>query len=255
MKLYLILFFLILVSSCKNNNSSEPISESNKKEVDGKELKDLNWKLANEPKIFLKFWEGMRIREYTEVMKLLVENKTLEDVGIFGAYRTGACPPAIMNPIFEDNKLVRLEVNGGECLYSLFKEKYNLPSLVERKYYKTNLNNLKAKSDTRLYKEKVLPQYKPLVYEEGEIVKRGSVIIRIEHFAHKLTRTGILKNEKANFGNGFPPYGDSLGDIIFTYMTKDQFSKEDDKMQKAVKLFYDRAKEQQTRENVSKDEI
>jgi len=260
MKYILLIIFVFFLNGCKKESATnQNIIVTPNVIKKGNTSNEFEYKLKNEPKIFLKFWSGMNIDEFLDVKKILVKENVLKGPGyIFGGYITVKCYPANMNPIFENGKLISIEIEGDECLYSLFKEKYKLPPLIERRYFKMNLNNAGkpgAKSDTRQYKELVLPQHKPFTYEEGEIIIKQNAVIRIEQEMHRFFRVTRISNKNTDFSrNNFSPTS-SLGNIIITYMSKEQFLKEDEEMKNAIKLFNNKNLENLKREEIAKDEI
>ena len=118
-----IFLLILLIQSCK-----EKTEVSIEKKVD---TNSFEYKLENKPKYFLKFWGGMSNDEFNKVFSLLVSDKTLTT---FGLYYTGVGEFRI-EPITDDKNIevigVRiLDIN--EDFYSLLKEKYNLPNLVDK---------------------------------------------------------------------------------------------------------------------------
>lgn len=118
-------------------------------------------KMAEKPKIFLKFWEDMTWEEYQKVIKIMVQENIL-----FG---TEKGMPSSESPYkeykyydevnfkvsedcfvkfsgnFEENKLKSVELSGIDCAYELYQEKYKLPSLIykqriEKEYIENNPN-------------------------------------------------------------------------------------------------------------------
>lgn len=252
MRVILSIIVIIFLYGCKKNTTTnQDIIIPEKVNIKN----EFEYKLKNEPKIFLKFWDGMTHKEFLKVKDLLVKENVLKDQVITGAYITGTCVPSDMKPIFENDKLVSIELLGRECLYSIFKEKYDLPDLIERKYFKSNLNNNNTKTDTRMYKELVLPQEKPLTYEEGEIVIKENVVVRIEHRAHKRDRVRILKDTKIVYDDSFGGYGGSIGTIVFTYMSKEQFQKEDNELKRTLERYKVYREKYNERKSTSKEEI
>ncbi|OBQ56515.1 hypothetical protein JJL45_13160 [Tamlana sp. s12] len=251
MRITLSFIVIIFLYGCKKNTTNNNIIIPDKVNIKN----EFEYKLKNESKIFLKFWEGMTHKEFLMVKNLLVKENILKDQVISGAYITGICAPSDIKPIFENDNLVSIELIGNECLYSIFKEKYDLPDLIERKYFNIDLNKPNAKTDTMMYTEMVLPQEKPLTYEEGEIVIKQNIVIRIEHLWHKRDRLRILRDTKNYYVNRFGSYGGSIATIVFTYMSKKQFQKEDNELKRTLERYKTKKDNYKKRESSAKSEI
>jgi hypothetical protein len=128
-----IAFIVLLVTmfSCKQSNeeikTEEPISVINTTET-------FEYKLKNEPKFFLKFWENMTEEEYHKVINVL---QTDGKINGFGRYVVGT-EEIEMEPI-KDSKsgnIIGLTLlDFSETFYNLFKEKYNLKSLATKNQF------------------------------------------------------------------------------------------------------------------------
>ncbi|WP_417368246.1 hypothetical protein [Flavobacterium beibuense] len=142
------LLFVVLLSflSCQHEKE-EPISNTTITNTFEQEFEN---KLKNEPKIFLKYWSGMTLEEYSKVYSILHEEGVLE----FGKYKTTGCSTE-MEKILRNDTVIGIKLVNAECLYPLYQEKYNLLPLVE----KTSIE--------RYYRENN-PDYKPVTYYNTE---------------------------------------------------------------------------------------
>mgnify|MGYP007011068777 CR=1 FL=1 len=130
--------FILFSCNSKENNTTE-----NNDEINSRNLKLAN-DLANKPKIFLKFWRNMSVQEFDTVVKILISEKVLEQKSYRAIYYLTPKCKSELKPIFVNDSLKQLELLNGICLYDIFKEKYNLPDLlekrlVERRYIEKNL--------------------------------------------------------------------------------------------------------------------
>jgi len=145
----LVLSALIFCTSClenKSNKENVSFEEQRNSEIEKQkeqEEKSFNDKLQNASKIFLKYWEGMTYEEYNKVSKLLMEEGVIEEhTYTVYKYKVGDCNVHI-TPIFKNDLIYGIKLsNDIECIYPLYKEKYNLPDLVEKsttkEFYREN---------------------------------------------------------------------------------------------------------------------
>lgn len=157
-KIFIALSFIFILFSC---NSKENKATQNNNEVNSRNLKLAN-NLANKPKLFLKFWRNMSAQEFDTVVKILIGEKVLEQESYSTIYYLTPKCKSELKPIFVNDSLKQLELLNGICLYDIFKEKYNLPDLlekrlVERRYIEKNLEFNPAISYITDKGEKKLP--------------------------------------------------------------------------------------------------
>ena len=216
--------------------------------------------LKNKPKIFLNFREGMTKSEYQNELKTLVESGKLYlgDDYLNYHYNIGNCTSPIIKPIFDNNNnLIKIRLSGGQCMYNLYKEKYNLPSLIERKYnsvsYDTNgVPVISGITQT----EMILPQKSLTEYEDGEIITKGNIVLRFENNMRRISRESAIENRYYNLYNGnYSGVGGSLGDIEITYSTKSQFLKDDEELKNAINEVIKMSAEKDKRSNDVYNEI
>lgn len=117
-QIFIIVVFNIFLFGCntKENNNINP--------------ENLSDNLRNKPKLFLKFWIGMTKQEFDTVVKILIKDKILKEYDSSIYYGTQDCQSKL-DPIFNNDSLVGLELPEGNCFYELYREKYHLPKLNE----------------------------------------------------------------------------------------------------------------------------
>tara|TARA_Y100000588_G_scaffold383554_1_gene473132 strand:- start:13797 stop:14792 length:996 start_codon:yes stop_codon:yes gene_type:complete len=143
-----VLFISIFFYSCKGDVSNKneiktiSVSEQNKET-------ELERKLKNEPKLFLKYWSGMTLNEFIKVSEILLKEGVLKGSVYQLNYVTNNCNIPIER-IEKDGLIIGIELTEDvDCIYPLYQRKYNLPSMVERNM---DLFYLKANN----------PKYKPV---------------------------------------------------------------------------------------------
>ena len=127
---FICLFFALSLLGCNSNEKSK--HEESPNQIDSLNLKLKN-NLVNRPKLFLKFWANMSEQEFDTVVKILIADKILEQKdyrAIF--YLTPNCKSEL-KPLFVNESLKEIKLSNGLCLYDLYKQKYNLPNLVEKR--------------------------------------------------------------------------------------------------------------------------
>ncbi len=146
----IIILFALL--SCKN------VEKTDESKVPIVEIDSFDYKLENEPKIFLKYWSGMTLKEYLKVSELLVKEGKITQENLKEYYNLGTLkveiePFSIPNEgdnIFALNDDCNFNKNSGEydgiilryidsIGYSFFKTKYNLRDLIEKPRYSSVL--------------------------------------------------------------------------------------------------------------------
>lgn len=122
---------LLVFYSCKEDKSNkivtEPISNIEQNRED-----EFQRKLTNEPKLFLKYWSGMTYSEYSDVSELLVKEGVLEKDGWQLSYLTNDCRIPL-ETIHKNDLIIGIKLTENiDCIYPLYEQKYNLPSMVEK---------------------------------------------------------------------------------------------------------------------------
>ncbi|MCR9228555.1 MAG: hypothetical protein NXH90_14150 [Flavobacteriaceae bacterium] len=261
---------------CKPSNSNNPESESSHQEYGVQ-------KKAERRNLFLEFWLDMPKESFRDVRQRLIdegviinsERVTLEDrvmeFGIGFEYLTGYCNSIPVIPIFEDNKLVAIELIGNTCFYSIFKEKYNLPDLTNREWVTSSPNlpslnqlgkkgihsnelldefeeSLMEKPRITINTERVILQRSPLDYDIGEVVWKDDIAIHIEHDEYKKYKKNIIPKPDEYLKNpsfkmeylfeydGVFFEGKSLGSLIFTYLSKERLLKRQEDFKRIIEL-------------------
>ena len=79
--------------------------------------------------LFSKFWAGMSREEYNVSKDIMIKSGDFAGDKYNEKYLT-ICGKHNVIPEFEDNQLISIKINGGECLYNLYKEKYKLEPLI-----------------------------------------------------------------------------------------------------------------------------
>lgn len=135
----IILFFTCLAFiSCNQSKEAETKIPS---DTDSKTT--FSYRLNNEPKLFLKYWENMSNEEYAKVSELLLKEKLISKITFepfievkknYFYFETSNMFNPIIIPTFVDNKLSKIELlfqskPTFNSLYKSYMKKYNLPTL------------------------------------------------------------------------------------------------------------------------------
>lgn len=137
--LTIFLFSLFLIISC--NQKNEKSVEKKLTVVDSISL--FSYKLKNEPKLFLSYWDNMSSADYDRVSEYLLQNKIIRKIthepfievaSNYFYFETPSLFDPIIIPTFIDDKLCRVELffqakQSFNSLYKSYSEKYNLPIL------------------------------------------------------------------------------------------------------------------------------
>ncbi|MBP6756475.1 MAG: hypothetical protein KA210_10015 [Bacteroidia bacterium] len=152
MKYYKSLMFIIAslsILACKKESNIVTIENEVKPNT---EIDSFGYKLKNNPKLFLKYWEGMTFSDYIKVSDLLTKRGVLEKYnGIYNySYIVDDCEVSL-EPIFKNDILKGIKLARNiECIYPLFEKKYNLPKMVLKSnliaYYRENNPKYKPES-------------------------------------------------------------------------------------------------------------
>lgn len=238
----LVLSALIFCTSClenKSNKENVSFEEQRNSEIEKQkeqEEKSFNDKLQNASKIFLKYWEGMTYEEYNKVSKLLMEEGVIEEhTYTVYKYKVGDCNVHI-TPIFKNDLIYGIKLsNDIECIYPLYKEKYNLPDLVEKsttkEFYRENNpyysprytfsvgnkiynlpdcfndNSFFVEGNSRVYLDDDYDYTKKFLISDSLLIENKSTVIKFKQTYFDIT-TSIPNNyytyslrEKENFYN------------------------------------------------------
>ncbi len=137
------------ILACKKESNIVTIENEVKPNT---EIDSFGYKLKNNPKLFLKYWEGMTFSDYIKVSDLLTKRGVLEKYnGIYNySYIVDDCEVSL-EPIFKNDILKGIKLARNiECIYPLFEKKYNLPKMVLKSnliaYYRENNPKYKPES-------------------------------------------------------------------------------------------------------------
>ncbi|UGS24890.1 hypothetical protein [Flavobacterium channae] len=136
----------------------------------------------------------MTQEDFDRVVNVLVKDKVLENDNLINLYyRVSADCKIELEPIFYKEKLKEIKLINAECIYPLYKEKYNLPDLKRKNYtdYEYIENN---------------PDYFPVMLyqnDKNEIVNLPDAFYDKNNFLPK-GKTIKLKVEN-NFSQGMLP--------------------------------------------------
>lgn len=126
-KSLIILSIFITLQSC---NERKNTILDNPKKIDS--TKTFEYKLKNEPKIFLKYWSGMTVKEAFKVHDILIEEGSIKLESGIWTYILDNYSVVIE---FNYNGFDRLESitlkSDIDKIYPLYQKKYNLPALVD----------------------------------------------------------------------------------------------------------------------------
>lgn len=236
---------MCFLMSCNNNekildgkkeNSNKTIQPN--KEINADSI--FQKKLEAEPKLFLEFWPGMSHDEYDKVKSLLIEQKKL-GIGLdpnFGSERlrliaSDNCYADVFGE-FANNKLKSIKLNNINCLYAIYKEKYNLPPLLEKssieqtyiennpnykpQFFYEDFNNKQVTLPDAFYDKKrsldkgriylknsnnsnaltILPKTVYVLSENPIIVENQNIVLKIEQTKKKYENTeySLWKSER-----------------------------------------------------------
>lgn len=155
MKYYKSLMFIIASLSllaCKKE--SENVTTENDVESFFK-IDSFNYKLKNNPKYFLKFWENMTQEEYSKVKDILINEGKINS---YGLYFNAGEEQIKFEPIIDskNNNIIGIGLNGfSEKFYNLLKDKYKLDPLgtekiIAKSYIEYNPCYLKLDCEDKL---------------------------------------------------------------------------------------------------------
>ena len=128
-QIFIIAFFGVLLFGCNTKENNSSLENNNETSV---KYPNLSNDLKDKPKLFLKFWKNMTKQEFDTVSKILVNEKILELENYASLYYLTPKCRVKLNPTFENDSLQGIELSNANCLYELYKEKYNLPEFSER---------------------------------------------------------------------------------------------------------------------------
>lgn len=311
LKILILIFVLYFLSGCgkkqKNNRVPEQTIENtrNKDSTNETEL-FFEKNLKEKSKLFLKFWSGMSFNEYKKVVEILIDENVLtgeksympstsgtNDYTYYSDIKFKASDECYLNLYgdFDKDKLKSIQISGIECIYDLYKEKYNLPPLrykllIENEYIENNPNyqpkfffnddnnnrvqlpdafyDRSSKLEKgRVYKNKsAISKAKTLMLEKSPLViEKDGVVIIIEHFKknykterYSLEDSESLKNYfKTDEGSITKNWMNNKLEFIYTnsvlrtvsvgstysinvtYMSKNEYNKELNKINKIKK--------------------
>ncbi|MFD2589081.1 hypothetical protein ACFSQJ_19305 [Croceitalea marina] len=252
--------------------------------------------------LFLDFWLGMSIEDFKNVRgqlinegliiisnNIMVENRLMPDGLAFG-FVTGKCGSIPSIPNFKNDRLESIELIGNTCFYSLYMEKYNLPTLSKRHWFSYSSKNnslvnrlgkkgvnskdliekLKTRNEdvsSNKKSEMILPQDSPLELDAGEVVFKGRIAIQIEHEAYKTYKEEYIPRpiefrqnptfnieDLYNYDEVFFE-GKSMGAIIFKYQSKINLQNEIKEFQKLIDLDVENQKRREMSNSKAIDKI
>lgn len=125
----LTIIILFLLASCGEKKKS---SELEKLETKTNVNEPTQTSLKKE-KLFLDFYSGIGHDEYQKIAEKLVSENKLEKrnyIDFYYNYKSD-CKVKI-EPIFENEILTKVVLKDADCIYPVYKEKYNLPELIEK---------------------------------------------------------------------------------------------------------------------------
>lgn len=196
MKYYKSLMFIIAslsILACKKESNNVTIENEVKPNI---EIDSFDYKLKNNPKLFLKYWEGMTFSDYIKVSDLLTKGGVLEKYnGIYNySYIVDDCE-VNLEPIFKNEILKGIKLARNiECIYPLFEKKYNLPKMVLKNnliaYYRENNPKYKPES---MYFDGVTNTYLPEVFIDKSSKLQPNKIQKLD------TRNNELINTREEF--------------------------------------------------------
>lgn len=121
-----LLFLMFVILSCQNQIKVD--QEMKQLNQDSLNLRET---VAEKKNFFLYYWGGMTTTEFREVNKILSSDRKLAYYKNEDKYYYKMTPNCSSEfyPYFEDGRLYAITLEASECIYKLFKEKYNLPPL------------------------------------------------------------------------------------------------------------------------------
>lgn len=130
----LITSVIVSLVACKKESEQLTVEKDIQSNI---EIDSFEYKLKNNPKFFLKFWDKMTEEEYSKVKTVLQKDGKIDG---FGKYIAGK-ESIEFEPIKDDNngKIIGIELfDFSENFYNLLKDKYNLdPLITENKVVKS----------------------------------------------------------------------------------------------------------------------
>jgi len=190
--LILLIAFLLIAVSCgdikQGDNAKSQIQDTSQEPKEELlNMADFSFKLENKEKLFSKFWLGMSKLEYQKVVEILAIEGTMvnNDNPTYSAGYLFSCSstPLDIHTSFRNDKLINIYFYSGnydnDCLYDLYKRKYDLNPIVkiDRQctcYKKPNTFNKnlyfpnpeeKISLPSRTYKIKTIKGENPIVIE------------------------------------------------------------------------------------------
>lgn len=181
------------ILACKKESNNVTIENEVKPNI---EIDSFDYKLKYNPKLFLKYWEGMTFSDYIKVSDLLTKGGVLEKYnGIYNySYIVDDCE-VNLEPIFKNEILKGIKLARNiECIYPLFEKKYNLPKMVLKNnliaYYRENNPKYKPES---MYFDGVTNTYLPEVFIDKSSKLQPNKIQKLD------TRNNELINTREEF--------------------------------------------------------
>lgn len=149
-KCLIILSIFITLQSC---NERKNINLNKAEKVDS--TKTIEYKLKNEPKIFLKYWSGMTVAEAFKVHDILIKEGIIKfESGVF-TYLLDEYSTVIEFNYNVADKLESITLESNiDIIYPLYQKKYNLPDLINQNLlYQCYLDNNKDYDPVLTYKK------------------------------------------------------------------------------------------------------
>lgn len=119
-----LIYLLTVLASCNKVSNEFSNEESNQITL----IDSFEYKMKNEPKIFLDFWDGMTKIDFERVVDTLNRKKILKS---YYFQVTDDLKYSIEPIIYKNNIIGGILIKGDNSLYELYKIKYNLPKLAE----------------------------------------------------------------------------------------------------------------------------
>lgn len=141
--LFTFLLILLLFNSCKNEKVNNPEIEKSINQPQN----DFDYKLRNEPKIFLKYWSEMTKDEASKVNDILINEGVIKQKPLDDGFTYYIDNYTVTMEFNYDlsNRLESISLKSNiDDIYPLYQKKYKLPNLVDCntliEYYLDNNN-------------------------------------------------------------------------------------------------------------------
>jgi hypothetical protein len=194
-KIFILILILSILQSCKNEKKND-IEQNVNTNIQFKPIirkSTFEEKLNKEPKLFLKFWSGMTKNEFEKVVNILNEEKILlgryNSIYSFIRFLVSEHCYSKMSASFDNSKepkLVSIKLYDlatfPNCLYDLYKEKYGLPTLLQKtetdyEYVENNPNYSPKMSyidenDKLIFLNKAFNDKSSFIKNNGQIEKK-----------------------------------------------------------------------------------